>query len=80
MNVFIEKSEHKELDSDGGLKEAKIVAGHAIYLARKYNKKQCRNLDLEKLSINKIRRIWKGYSERTFRLFVEGKAMNELFC
>ncbi len=79
MSVFIENSEHKELDSDGGSKGAKIVAGRAIYLARKYNRKQFQNLDLEKFSINKIKRIWKGYSEEIFRSFVEGKAMNELF-
>jgi len=36
MNIFIEKSGHKELDSDEGLKEMKIVAGRAIYLAQKY--------------------------------------------
>ena len=57
-----------------------ILPGRAIYVARKYNKNQFKNLDLEKFSINRIRRVWKGYSEKIFRLFVEGKAMNELFC
>ena len=80
MNIHIEDSKNKELDLDEGLKEMKIVAGHTIYLARKYNKKFFLNLDLEKFSINRITRIWKGYSEKIFRLFVEGKAMNELFC
>ncbi len=76
---MIERSEHKELDSTEGLKEMKIVAGRAIYLAWKYNKKQFKSIDLEKFCINRIKRIWKGYSERIFRKFVEGKAMNELF-
>ncbi len=42
MNIFMEKSDHKdkEFDSDEGLKEMQTVAGRAIYLARKYNKKQ----------------------------------------
>ena len=80
MNIFIEMSEHKQLDSSEGLKDMEIVAGRTIYLARKYNKKQVRNVDLEKFSINRIRRLWKGYSEKIFRSFVEGKAINELFC
>ncbi len=80
MNFFTEKSEHKELDSDEGSKEVKMVAGRVIYLARKYNKKQFKNVDLEKFSINRLKRVWKGNSEKVFRSFVEGKAIKELFC
>jgi hypothetical protein len=80
MSIFTEKPEHKELDSDEGLKETEILRGRTIYLARKYNKKQLLNLDLEKFSINTIIGIWKGYSEKIFRSLVEGKVMNELFC
>ncbi len=80
MNIFIEDSEQKELNSDEGSKEIKMVTGRVIHLARKYNKKQLKNLDLEKFCINRMTRIWKGHSAKIFRSFVEGKAINELFC
>jgi hypothetical protein len=80
VNTFTEKSGHKELDSDKGSKEMEIVPCRAIYLARKYNRKQFKNVDLKNFSISRMRRIWKEHSEKMFRLFVEGKAMNELFC
>ncbi len=40
MNVCLGESEQKQLDLDEGTKEMKIVAGRAIFLAQKYNKKQ----------------------------------------
>lgn len=68
--------EHEEFDLSKGSKKKNIVPGNAIYLARKCNKDQSKNIDLEKFNVNRIRKVWKNYSERQFRLFVEGKAVN----